>query len=128
MRKLGRQAVLNRVWKHLRKQGVRCVTVGGSCKYRGTGDNEGLKCAIGALIPDSIYSPIIEGMLISDLIGGCGNLDKDAVGAAFRNLLSPDVTANFLNDLQQVHDNCRPPEWEEKLTRFALHNDLRVLS
>ena len=54
-----RQAIANTVFAHLRKQGRRAVDkVRDVCVYR-TAD--GLKCAVGCLIPDELYDKGIEG-------------------------------------------------------------------
>lgn len=44
-----------------------------SCKYR---SEDGLKCAIGTLIPDSLYDPILEGYTVENIWEG---LSYDAV-------------------------------------------------
>jgi len=76
------------------------------CAYRG--DN-GLKCAIGALIPDNEYIPEMEGNLIID---------------NFRRGFIPPSLAGFediwlLSSIQSVHDNEDVSEWENGFRRVA---------
>ncbi len=72
------------------------------CLYRGP---DGLKCAIGALIPDEAYKPDMEGMGVDSII------------AAIPGASTEDGT--FLLDLQELHDEYMPNEWAGKLGDFA---------
>jgi hypothetical protein len=51
------QSFYDAVCAHLVAQGKRCYQAGVGCLYRGP---EGLKCAIGAVIPDDIYTPEMD--------------------------------------------------------------------
>lgn len=51
------QKIFNKVVQHLHDQKEPSIE-NGNCKYRGPNN---LKCAIGALIPDSSYDPKMEG-------------------------------------------------------------------
>ncbi len=133
MRKLGRQAVLNRVWKHLRKQGVQCTTSGGGCVYRGP---EGRMCAIGALIPNSLYTEDFELYLANQLLDPSWDKHFDATKRTedfikrlgkFRGQFAPDVTPTFLRQLQSIHDATIPQLWEGELAMFATRNTLKHL-
>lgn len=64
-----RQKAFDTALNGLRKQGRRSMN-GWQCAYRGVG---GLKCAVGFLIPDDKYSPIVEGFTanrVTHLVGG----------------------------------------------------------
>ena len=74
----------------------------GMCAYRG---RNGLKCAIGALIPDSDYHPGLEGR------GAC------EVRWKLRVLQS--VNVDLLSDLQKLHDKKPPVEWTKGLRAIA---------
>lgn len=74
------------------------------CAYRGDG---GLMCAIGCLIPDSVYTSKMEGNDVEGLIQ-----DFDIPG-----LEEKDV--DFLCDLQNIHDNEQPDTWERELRATA---------
>jgi hypothetical protein len=93
---MDRQEIFDKVKAHLLEQGCRSVDppVHGAawCKYRGP---RGLKCAIGALIPDEVYDPRMEMKSIGELVWSkqFGEVFKD-----FRNDL------DFLRQLQEVHD------------------------
>lgn len=51
------QEIFDTVARHLFKQGKQSVGEDGCCKYRG---QDGLKCAVGALISDGDYRPEME--------------------------------------------------------------------
>lgn len=58
-------ALLKTMSEHLFTQGRLSVGPGGQCLYRGP---DGLKCAVGAIIPDSAYEPVIEGCTVAGLM------------------------------------------------------------
>ncbi len=58
------QEAVTKVVQHLRTQQVRSVK-DGRCLYRGP---DGLKCAIGVLIPDDQFDRAMEGLPIEDLV------------------------------------------------------------
>lgn len=99
---LTRQEIFTKVYVGLMKQKVASVSDSKkpSCVYRG---RNGTKCAVGHLIPDSSYSPRIEGKLVDGL--------PTSVFAAM-GIDTQDV--EFLQRLQVLHDNYMPfPDVEE---------------
>jgi hypothetical protein len=70
------------------------------CAYRGRG---GLKCAVGALIPDSEYKPEFEDGYhgLPSIIDKCRSLQ----GIEFQ----------VLKAVQNVHDTDEPADWAEEL-------------
>lgn len=93
---MNKQEILDAVVAFMRKQrkpsGGR--TAGGGsyyCRYRGP---DGTKCAIGALIPDSIYDEVIEGKPIDDVLHGSSAIRELFVG----------VDPAYLMSLQGCHD------------------------
>jgi len=93
--------------KHLRKQGCHSQRVGrfelegtATCMYR----MNGLKCAVGALIPDEMYQESFEGIGIGALINDFADLNN----------LFKKVDLKLLEDLQHVHDNCGVTDWEKE--------------
>lgn len=58
------QELFNTVVLHMRKQGRQSNTAGpgSSCRYRSP---EGMKCAVGCLIPDEVYNQGIEGRSVN---------------------------------------------------------------
>jgi hypothetical protein len=83
------QEAFDLVVTHLKNQG-RQAFADGACKYR---TSDGLKCAIGALIPDEDYMPEMEGFDVRNLIQNFG-LETGGVGPA------------LLAELQYVHDRA----------------------
>ncbi len=91
------QETFDKVVKHLFTQGRRSTAPdNGACMYRSA---DGLKCAIGVLIPDEKYDPSFEGMPITRL-GWLPNFE-----VPIRNL-------GLLDSLQRVHDE--PQSWNER--------------
>jgi hypothetical protein len=126
------QQMFDRVADHLATQQVQASGVVNGlriCRYR-SGSN---KCAIGALIPDELYDPIIEGTGIGPLMA---MVDKDTgemapdLKAFLRETFSPALRM-LAGALQTVHDDVsaggtipreNAPVWFEGLdiisTRF----------
>ncbi len=130
---------------HLLAQARRSETSTGWCRYRGAcwprpGDlgrpprpQHALACAIGCLIPDGLYDPLLENRPVTAFYAdrdglGYGAPDDDAAARAsdalFRglpDLFTPGREA-LLVDLQQVHDHEDPARWPdllaERLDRF----------
>lgn len=88
-----RQEMYDKVCRHLAKQKKRCATDVG-CLYRGP---NGMKCAVGALIPNSLYDwKMDEGYYrISELYSVYPAVRKFF---GWRN-------RGFLNRLQELHDS-----------------------
>lgn len=104
------QEIFDTVAQHLLTQREKSK-IDAVCMYRGL---NGLKCAIGALIPDSAYREHIEGAQVDELpreiIKAAGLLDKEGVALAL--------------DLQDCHDNIYPEDWSERLRDVAANWDL----
>lgn len=77
-----------------------------SCMYRGP---NGLKCAIGVLIPDDKYCSGIE--------GEPANFVRNRLDSKYGNALISDVT--FLRSLQVIHDTKPVKDWKKELQKFA---------
>lgn len=103
-----RQETYDKVKKHLLCQGKKSV-INGNCKYRG---QDGLKCAIGALIEDRDYDPDWD-----NRIGG--------VRASLLPILK-DLDTRMLDQLQYLHDNNEPCEWEAGLAKLAERYELNA--
>ena len=131
-RKMNRQQVFDAVVHHLAKQGKRSTfTRPGQgfsmCRYRGYG---GLKCAIGALIPDELYHPRLEGSLPSTWLSHFKNPEiypvsehshTHKVAEHFQKTFYKNVwQVAFLFGLQGCHDVSGDVEQlRYNLTRFA---------
>lgn len=95
------QEIFDTVYKHLVTQGEQSVNGIGFCMYR---NPEGLKCAVGCLIPDDLYRPEMD-------IAGGGYTDVSTLVQQHPNL--PDwmrKNLHLLTELQNVHDFS--PSWD----------------
>ena len=116
------QQVFDYVVNALRKQGKPSVAKSGligagTCKYRGP---KGLKCAVGHLIPLSIYSREMEGNNMSSL-----HWKQDA----YPELAPLWPHSQLLSDLQAAHDDwgiCGMSDsaFEKRLRKIALERGL----
>lgn len=91
------QQVFDTVIEHLIKQGKQAKASTGHCSYRTT---DGLKCAVGCLIPDELYNPILEGRSVEGIRS-----------ITLRQYIYPtlytfiDKNFDILQDLQSLHDS-----------------------
>jgi hypothetical protein len=112
------QEVFDLAVTHLRTQGRRSIVTALSgrdhCAYRGS---DGLKCAIGVMIPDELYSPDMEGASLAL------SLIVDTLPPAVQKM-----SMEYLHALQMCHD--APRAWRprggfsahgEKLLRRVAH-------
>jgi hypothetical protein len=107
-----RQQLFNQAATVLLTQGERSRAVDDTCLYRGP---NGLKCAIGAMIPDALYEGDIEGYNIERLLDDYPAICK---------VLGGQRNVRFLDALQVLHDSVEPTDWLESLEDFALQYDL----
>lgn len=96
------QEIFDTVSAHLLKQGCKSLFQGVSCQYRNT---EGLKCAVGILIPDERYDPLME-----------GSLDTLLSWPALSFLCEH---KELLRRLQRIHDDSDPKNWKHELISLA---------
>lgn len=113
------QETFDKVTRHLLTQKAVSELKGVGCRYRA--DN-GLKCAVGCLIPDDKYSPDIEGTPVGpdffDL--EIGFFPPRAL--ALRTLLTDlglSGQGKLLSRLQHVHDSFDSSDWPDRLRRVA---------
>jgi hypothetical protein len=89
------------------------------CAYRG---ENGLKCAIGALIKDEFYQPSLENQTPAS------NQVQNALKASGIEV-GEDFTAEsnywFLQELQMVHDDFDPKNWLVELNQLASNYGLK---
>lgn len=81
-----------------------------SCAYRGI-DNT--KCAIGCIIADEFYDPIIEKQTAYDI---------EVQHAIELSLPNYKINERFLSKLQEVHDSYEIDQWEVNFSRFEFSN------
>ena len=98
-----RQEIFDKVVKHARKQGKKSVRSDNenACMYRA---EDGSKCFVGAIIPDSEYSEELENLSIDDIVA-IGLLDF--------------YDTEFLQDLQSIHDDCDIDQWGKQFSMLA---------
>ena len=110
---MNKQEVFDKVSKHLLTQNMRSIDSRGACKYRAI---NGLKCAVGCLIPDEVYDPSMEGFRINHWKYDAHLQIKTA---PLEWMLESDMS-RLLNRLQDIHDSEDDPSlWEEKLRKLA---------
>lgn len=100
------QQVFDLVVTHLLTQGRRAEDVAGGCMYRAP---EGMKCAVGFLLPDSEYRPEMEGEA-----AGSGSYITPV-------LQRIGVDLDLATSLQIVHDKQHPSDWVARLRIVADH-------
>lgn len=98
------QEAFDTVTHHLLTQMEKSMLLG-RCRYRG---RAGLKCAVGCLIPDEDYSPMLEGKDIPTL----QSLELFPMSLHGLKL-------ELLVDLQLIHDGCEPEKWHGRLSEIA---------
>jgi hypothetical protein len=118
-RTLTDQQIFDKVAKHLLDQGrassVTDEALGGKrrtkCLYRGPG---GLRCAVGALFPDNVYTPGLEGL--------AANSARMATALRAGGIEFTLDTADFLRQLQDAHDDyltVSMDEWKSEMRAIA---------
>lgn len=97
--------IIDYVEKFLLKQGARSVHLKGygGCAYRGT---KGRKCAVGCLIPPSMYSKKMEDKSVWAI------QEMDTVSPKFRKFLQKNSL--LLIELQCIHDGAYVCTWKER--------------
>jgi hypothetical protein len=120
IRYLTEQTVFNKIVKHLRQQGRKSKIYlkehlesipGTNCAYRG---KDGLKCAIGCLIPNRKYKPTMEGQSPREVLRHAG------ISARYKY-----VDDGLLRDLQSIHDDYHPVAWEKAFREIAIQYELK---
>ena len=118
---LSAQTIFTRVVKHLRKQGRKSeLADGDTCAYRSP---EGLKCALGCLIPSRFYDPKMERIAIGPFVKAHKNSKRDKFfnGILKKSGLNTNSSriVDLLMSLQGVHDQNFVNGWENGLREVA---------
>lgn len=100
------QEIFDTVASHLLHQNKQCKGEDGYCKYR---NSEGLKCAIGALIPEDKYSLKME---------------EEPITCVMEGVLDWFTHHNLLMDLQKCHDTLDPKDWKSELYQISAKHGL----
>ena len=89
--------------RHLRKQGRQARRdIGGPCRYRA---ENGLKCAVGALIPDDEYSRSLEFHGVGEIYADVPSLQS--------------IALDLLEEMQMIHDHDQVSTWEDSFSAAA---------
>jgi hypothetical protein len=112
--KLTLQEVFDKVWNTFKGGdfGWSKVSCSGDCRYR---TPDGLKCAAGIFIPDSIYRPEMENSVLSIILNRYPDL------RSYLQTLMDDNSIDKLTYLQRVHDDSARAKYNGRdwLQRFA---------
>lgn len=125
------QKIFETVARHLLTQKLKCTNRHGSGAYHRPANN--LRCAIGCLIPDALYTKHIEGKDVADLLGS-----RSQLGEHMRKLTGfvgeQDDDGNYVKkderildvmaDLQSCHDEIEPYNWAAELRAVAHRHKL----
>lgn len=105
------QELFDTAANHLLEQMSKSEDERQTCRYRGP---EGMKCAVGALIPDSAYIPEIENCVSTSLFSRFRDVLEESG-------INPDSleTEQLLSELQEVHDMYDPIYWSNALRQVA---------
>lgn len=110
--------IFDKAKAHLLAQNQRAIIPGLGCAYR---TPSGLKCAIGACIPDDKYEPWMEGTAVGAVPTGSeipdDYLDGKYKPELIREILGCD-NAPALAQLQSIHDSNSPRYWPKLLDAF----------
>lgn len=115
---MNNQEAFTAVVRHARSQKEKCGSHDGiKCWYRGpeNTDYKGMKCFIGALIPDNEYEPSWDedrGVNVDDIYIDVPTLENLNIG--------------LLESLQVIHDICDIKDWEDKFEEIANRFDLTI--
>lgn len=115
------QEVFDRVVSHLLTQKKPSYSAGGGCAYRGA---DGLMCAVGCLIPDNLYNPLMDTSDSTDIesvIKRFGMIDLFDFKVTD---CSDDEFISLLDDLQSIHDAHPSSKWENELKLLATNHNL----
>lgn len=107
------QEIFDKAATHLIKQNRRAI--GNGCMYRA--DN-GLMCAVGALIPEELYNPKME----SDSVEGIMHEFPEIETFLGKENL------DLLSSLQTLHDDYAIEEWPQQLRQMAREFELSTIA
>jgi hypothetical protein len=108
------QEIFEFVAKHLLTQKEPALDESGDCVYRGENN---LKCAVGCLIPDSLYRSEIEYVSFSYLNSFFPSISN-----------YPQKCRNLVCSLQDIHDGQNTESWYEQICILAESYELDTTS
>ena len=103
---MNNQQAFDKMVTHLFTQKVQALDTNGTCQYK---VDNGLKCAVGALISDADYNEEFEGSPVHDIIYNIPDLVH--------------LDIDILTRVQCIHDEFAPKHWFRELSNTcALFN------
>ena len=117
------QEIFNRVHTHLLTQRTAAIE-DGSCAYRA----DAKSCAVGALIPDALYTSEIEGTSVSVLIKYKETYPHHPLGYTLKQAGFTPEQYPLLRDLQRVHDRLLPRTTDESPSMARTLCGLRIVA
>lgn len=103
--------IIDKVTEHLLKQNQQAINSIGLCVYR---TNDGLKCAVGCLIPIDKYTPEIENA-VPCVPTPDSPFNDFLLYRILHNIGITDEQMPILRKLQIIHDDESPLSWEHDL-------------
>lgn len=103
--------------KKLSEQKEQSIDENGDCLYRGPGK---LRCAIGHLIPNRIYTKEMELSSVGGVFDSFPEIDEYLTISGFKRWEAID----FFSDLQFIHDEYDPKRWPTEWKDIAEKYDL----
>jgi hypothetical protein len=102
---MNREQLLKDVVDHLVEQAEQAIIRKGTgaemCSYRAVRDGKVLKCAIGALIPNELYEPSMEGKSVGQVFQQYPKVEAH-FAATYGSISGNDL--DFLQHVQRLHD------------------------
>lgn len=115
-----KRKIFETVKSHLLTQKSKCMDNFGGCKYRMKTEYNVLKCAIGALIPDSSYkSEMDDAHYVYNLRDGSSlEVSSNPLVKEVLCGIYGELDLEFLTQLQKIHDCTEVKDWETVLNNF----------
>lgn len=115
------QEVFNDVCTHLATQKVKSSMrlEGGACLYRGP---NGLKCAVGGVIPDEVWEKLGGDSLNSEAIDNGNRAMLEILTAS--GIPTDRTMMTVLASCQSTHDTLGPGMWKQSLSHCATNHGL----
>lgn len=112
---MNRQELFDRIVAHLRAQGEQAKDPDDGCVLK---TEDGLRCAVGCLIPPEKYDPYLENEALDfDIPGGALHTILREEGVQLEDMM-------MLMLFQEVHDRSIPEEWEREIKALAHRYDM----
>jgi len=116
-----KQEVFARAWRRA-KTPKKCEDASGEYWLHHDGQTSFVGAAIDSDVVRDVCRAIDESSVTRTLEPTFEEILKET------DIFDEDVSRRFLTDLEQIHDNCEPHEWERELRKFAAQWSLKIPS